>query len=275
MKLIYGAISDNIFYSNRMELKLKGLYANGIYSMDMDRDDFVNSIEVANIEDARTYFKKASNIKLVRGITLNDGIIPENPIQYKRIPIKVKDPTWDNFEEFEIVQIKGVFYPLQSISTSRSYALMDVQELINNKNYDGVSHIKNMTPEIRVAYTFMVVSIRLDEQKRIAEEQMKLALELKEQQRINDLEPMNFLRRVLEETGAVVSSIKKVNRGFEVLWSSEGETINTLFDRNYSVIEAGFCVSGYDTTQSAQSVANLLHRYVQDGDHIHRTRTVR
>lgn len=269
MNLIYGAINNNVFYSNRSEIKLRALFENGIYSMDMDEDDFKSTITIADINDARAYFKKASNIEILRGITLNDGIIPENPIGFKRIPIRVKDPSWDNFEEYDIVKIKNIYYPLQSVSTKKAYSLIDVQDLIKNKNYEGINSLKDITPDIRVAFTFAVVEIRLEEQRRMEEELAKL----REEQRKLDMIPANYLKRVLEETGAEVISVKKINRGFEVFWKSNGHTINTLFDKDFAVIEAGFCVSGYDKTQSAHSVANLLQQYVEDGDYIHKTRT--
>ena len=46
-------------------------------------------------------------------------------------------------------------------------------------------------------------------------------------------------------------------------------------DSNYRVVEAGFCVSNWDGTQSARSLVNVLDDYVDGGDYIHKTRTVK
>jgi hypothetical protein len=37
-------------------------------------------------------------------------------------------------------------------------------------------------------------------------------------------------------------------------------------------LEAGFCVSGYDKTQSAHSLVPLIKNYLDNGDYIHKTR---
>ena len=108
--LIYGVVHKNMFYSNRMELKLRKPIENGIYSMDMASDDFQETIAPANIDDAGNFFRKASKIKVVRGISFHDGIIPENPIEFDKIPLKVQDPTYDEFEEVEIAILRNKVY---------------------------------------------------------------------------------------------------------------------------------------------------------------------
>ena len=87
-------------------------------------------------------------------------------------------------------------------------------------------------------------------------------------------EPRNAIKRMMEVTGAEVHNIRKTNLGFEVTWSFEGNRINTLVSRQFEVVEAGFCMSGHDRTQSARSMVNVMKDYLRDGDYIHRTRTV-
>ena len=78
------------------------------------------------------------------------------------------------------------------------------------------------------------------------------------------------------EGGAIVDHVKKNNRGFEVQWSLDGYTINTQLDKEYRVSEAGFCVSNWDSTQSARSLVNVLHDYTTDGySFVNQTRTVK
>jgi hypothetical protein len=248
---IYGIILNGKFFSNRMEIKIHGDYGNGIYSMNMDEDDFVSTLSIADIEDARKFFKKASKIKLLKGVSFHDGIIPENPVKYKQIPIKVIDPIYDEFEEVEVVSIKDkFFYFIQILYGQKSYALMDLKEAFESEKKVDISKIKDLTPEMKIAYTFLMLEKKKEEKK----------------------EPVEFITNLMKETGAVVNHIKEGNRGFEVSWTFGSNTINTFLDKNYRVIEAGFCVSGYDNTQSAQSVVNLLKDYQDQGDYIYLTR---
>lgn len=258
---VYGVVVNNRWYSNRMEFNMSGV-PNGIYSMDMDEDDFRETIAPANIDDARKFFGKASKINLIRGISFHDGIIPENPVKYKKLPLRVEDPIYDEFEEIEVAQLKGKTYFLQVVYGQKSYALMDVKDAYEGKKkLDG---IKDVTPEMRVAYILNWID-REQEEIRIKEaEHAKLMKE-----------PINAITHMMKESGANVEFIKKNNRGFEVQWSTDGHTINTQLDKNYRVMEAGFCVSSWDKTQSARSLVNVLHDYNTEGSYVNKTRTVK
>jgi hypothetical protein len=260
---IYGVVVKNVLYSNRMELRVN--QDNGIYSMDMSQDDFKETLAPANIEDARKFFGKASKISVVRGISFHEGFIPENSISYPKIPIKVTDATYDEFEEVEVAFIRGkVCYFLQTVNTAKAYPLIDLKERLEAKDVwvgknlvqksSNISDIKGVTPEMRIVYTFHLLEKKRKEME----------------------EPINAIKIIMENSGAKVQWVKKVNRGFEVLWDSSGWTMNTLLDKNYRVIEAGFCVSGHDDTQSASSIVRLLEDYVEDGhSYVHHTRVVK
>jgi len=252
---IYGVVANGIWYSNRSEFKMSGI-ENGIYSMDTEADDFRETIAPANIDDARKFFSKASKIELIRGISFHDGIIPENPVGYKRLPLKVEDPTFDEFEEVEVALLKGkLCYFLQVVYGGKSYALMDVKDAFENKKLlDG---IKDVTPEMRVVYTFHWLERKREE----------LRKEL--------LEPQKIIKRLMEESGAAIEFVKKNNRGWEVQWSADGYTINTQLNNDYRVVEAGFCVSHWDGTQSARSLVNVLHDYVKDRSYVNPMRTIK
>jgi hypothetical protein len=266
---IYGIMIDGIFYSNRMKIRLE--HPNGIYGMDMSKDDFKASIDSCDIDDAIKFFRKASKIKVFRGISFHDGIIPENPIAFQSIPIKVKDATFDEFEEIEVaVPQDGPCYFLRIVSTEKAFPMLEVKDALDTKV--DINTIKSVTPEIRIVYTFHFLE---REMQRIEEENRKkleLQIKLKQQFEQEMKEPSNYIRKVMSDSGATVSSVKKVNRGFEVIWSAMGHTIHTLLSKSYNVIEAGFCTSGHDTTQSVSSVAKLLQDYVSEGSYIHRTR---
>ena len=252
--LIYGVIVDGCLYSNRMEFKVSRNKDNGIYSMNMDRDDFKRTLAPANVDDARKFFSKSSKIKLLRGIAFHDVSVPSNPVAFGKIPIKVTDATYDEMEEVEIVVIKDrIYYFVQTLCTTKAYALMDLKAALDEKKPRDISGFKEVTPDIRVVYVFHLL----------------------EKKRKETEEPINVIKSIMSLSGAVISDVQKTNRGFVVEWNFGGNHINTLLDSDYRVKEAGFCVSNYDRTQSAQSVVNLLKDYVEEGSYIHKTRDTR
>lgn len=247
---IYGVVVKRVFYSNRMELRVD--QDNGIYSMDMSQDDFQSTLSPANIDDARKFFSKASKINIIRGVSFHDGLIPENPVAYPQIPIKVIDATYDEFEEVEAAFVRGkVCYFLQTVNTVKAYPLSDLKENLESKKPVDVSTIKGVTPEMAIIYTFHL----LEKKRREVEE------------------PVNAIKRIMSESGATVSSVKKTNRGWHVVWTSKGHTITTILDSNFRVQNAGFCTSGGDRSQSASSVVKLLQDYVEEGSRINITYT--
>jgi hypothetical protein len=254
---IFGVVIDGVLYSNRIERKLSSKLDNGIYSLNMEADNFLETLTPANLEDARKYFRKSSKIDVVTGISFHDGFIPENPVAYKKIPIKVFDATYDEFEEVEIVFVKGKAYYIQNLHSNKDYVLLELKESFSLKKKINLDNIKGITPEIRIAYMFHLI-----EQKK------------KEQE-----EPVAMVRNLMMESGANVEFVRKNNLGFEVQWSVDEYVINTQLDKNFRVVEAGFCTSSYDKTQSARSVVNLLKDYatkrVSNRDFVNITRNPR
>lgn len=252
-KFTYGVVIDGVFYSNRAEIKIRRGTENGIYSMDMEQDDFKSSLAPADIAEATKYFRKSSKIRLIRGTSFHDGIVPENPVAYSKIPIKIPDANFGEFEHVLVVSVKGkIFYTLEIPDSPHAYVLMDLRERLESKGWKKIDDIKGITPDMRLVYMFHALEKKRKEME----------------------EPVNAITSIMISAGAKVISVKKSGRHYTVLWEAEGHVINTLLDSKYHVIECGFCVSGYDRTQSAHSVVNLLKDYVEDGDHVHITRTV-
>jgi hypothetical protein len=249
--LVYGVVVDNFLYSNRMELKLRKKVSNGIYSMDMNQDDFQESLSPANIEDARGFFSKASKVKLIRGVSFHDGIVPENPVSYEKIPIKVLDATYDDFEEVEVAVLRNkICYYIQTVSTAKAYPLMDLKEAVSAEKIADINSLKGITPEMRIIYAFHLLEKKRKEME----------------------EPVNAIKAIMGASGAEVTSVKKTNHGFEVIWKVGRHEIHSLLDKNFRVSHGGFCMSGHDKTQTAGSIVNVLKDYVKDGSYIHITR---
>ena len=204
---------------------------------------------MADIAEAIKFFQKNNKFQIVRGVSFHTGFIPDNPVAFPKIPIRVID---GQFEEFEYVEtVIGDFgcYYLQTLSTNEIYALIEIKECFQ-KNGD-IKQLKNLTPAMRVMYSFHLLEKKNKEEK----------------------EPVKIIEKSIIESGAKVISITKKRHGFEVVWELLSHTINTLLDNTLRVIEAGFCTSGGDKSQSARSVPNLLKTYVEDGSHIHKTRS--
>ena len=269
-KTTYGLVISGMFYSNRMEFKTS--MDNGIYALDMTQDDFRNSMIPADIDEAIRFFRRASKVKVIRGVSFHTGIIPENPVAYNRIPIPVLDGSFEEFEEVEVaIPLNGQPYFLRIVSTEKSFGLMELQGVLADGGGD-IDHIKGISPDMRIAYTFHVIEKEREEEERRQEELRVARAEAKVRREAELRVPRNAIRHALENAGATVESIRKHGQNFEAIWNMHGHTISTIVASDYRVLEAGFCMSGYDHTQSVTSVANVLDDYVDQGDYIHKTR---
>jgi hypothetical protein len=238
-----------------MELKLRVQTPNGIYSINMDEDDFQSTLQTTDLTDALSYFRKASKIKILRGTSFHDSFVPENPVTYKAIPIKVIDPHFDEFENIEVAFIKDkFFYFIRTLDNSLAYTLMDLKSKLEDEK-PNIKFIKCTTPDMRIAFSFHLMEREM------------------ERKRKEMTEPVNMIKSILSGLDVNVSEVKKTNFGFEVFWEFDSHKIITALDKEFRVTHAGFCMSGYDHTQSIRSVANVLKDYLDDGSHIYITRT--
>jgi len=254
-----------------MELDVGDAVPNGIYCVDMEQDDFMQSFAPANIEDAIRAFRKMVKINVIRGVSFHDGIVPENPVAYQHIPIRVLEPECEEYEEIEVAVFKDHCFFLRSVVTDKSFALMDARAAVEDG--ESMDHINGMTPEIRIVASLHLMEI---EEERLRQEmeqrEFERQAEADRQQRLL-AEPARAIRAALEFGGATVYSVKRSGNYFEALWECAGHRISTLVDRSLHVVQGGFCMSGYDDTQSARSIPRVLQRYVDQGDYIHLTRT--
>lgn len=260
--LIYGVVIGNRFLSSNMDVKVES--ENGLYSIDVSSKEYLKSIQPADIIEFSNFVKKNKKMEFVNGFSFKDGMIPFNIIKWKRfkIPIYVNNLISDEWEVIKVLYIhhKNVFFYIESLFSKLQNKLFEIKEIFDNKK--SIKNIKEVTPEMRILFTFHNFErIRIEkeiEKKKI--EEYKKTLE-------------GRLKLTIEEAGGrLISYSIKQGRGYEIIWSSNNETINTFLDNNFRVVEAGFCVSGYDRTQSMGSVVNLLKTYKDQGSHIHRTR---
>jgi hypothetical protein len=250
---MYGIVVGGMFYSGPICRRLRNTVANGVYSMDMSADDFETTLTPANLSDASKFFRKTHRMKVIKGVSFHDGIIPENPVSFKTIPVKVIDPTYDEMEEVEVVEyVLNSFYFLQAIESPKTYILMELKESLAGKTPKDSKEFKGITPEMRIAYAFHLIERKRKEQE----------------------EPSNAVKMMMEETGATVLKVTSTNRGFEVLWGFDRHQLLTIFDKQLRVVNAGYCVNHLDKVMSPRSVVNVLKDGIRDGESINRTTSV-
>ena len=258
MNLVYGIVLENTFHSGRMRRHCEPVH-NGIYSMDMEEEDFAKTRTPAPIQDAIKDVRKASRMAVIRGGSFGSGFVPENPVNWAAVPISVVDPTYDEFEEIEVVRFHVVppslnawvapagyisrpgqdvvaYYFLQAVETQNTYTLMDLKSEIETKKPRLPSEFKGVTPEMRVVYS----------------------LHMMEKKKREEKEPLVAVKLMMEEVGATVEKVVPTNRGFEVTWKFDKYRFLTIFDKQLKVVHAGYCVRNHDNLLSPTSLVNAL-----------------
>jgi len=254
-EIVYGVVRNGVFMSSRMSRRLVRRVPDGICQMDAGADDFEATLEPADIQKAAESFRRASRIRVVRGVSFRDGMVPENPVRFPKLPVPVVGAAYGDLEEVEAVSVRDEpFFFLQTLSTQKAYPLMSLRERFESGRPADISDIKEVTPEMRVAYAFLMLERQKAEAERLAAERAR---------------PVNAITDVMTRLGAEVRSVKESTLGYEVVWKFGRHTLSTVLDRNFRVVEAGYCVSGRDRTQSVRSVVNVLKDYVRDGDAVH------
>ena len=58
VSMVYGVVSKGVFLSSRMERRLRRAVPDGVWQMDMGADDFEETLEPADIDDATKSFRR-------------------------------------------------------------------------------------------------------------------------------------------------------------------------------------------------------------------------
>lgn len=263
MKLVYGIVHNREFISENMNVKVN--VDDGIYSIDVMSDNYLKSITPADLIEFDKYVKKSKKMNYVFGLSFENKFIPFDVMKWKQygVLIPVTNIVSDEWEIVKILHVshKKLFYFIESVTNNLTDILFQVHcNFDENKNLDN---LKNITPEMRLLFSF-----------HLFEKQRKEI----EAQKLKDAELLKTiggrLKSIVETAGGHFIDYKTKNRGYEINWSLLGERINTFIDKNFHVIEAGFCVSGKDKILTMRSAVNVLHDYINDGDHVHKTRTI-
>jgi len=131
----------------------------------------------------------------------------------------------------------------------------------------GLEGIKGITPELR--YYFIILSLQRDSYRKFKElKKMKLA-ESEREKRLADFHKTftGRLQKTVEDAGGkLVRFTREGNNRILVVWKTDNQTIKTVISaENMRVIDAGYCLEGYDKQHTMSSIVNLAKVFKDDG----------
>lgn len=261
--LVYGIVLNNTFYSGNMKILVSG--DNGIYYIDVADTNYLKTLTPANMEDFKNYIKKTQKMSLINGYLYEDGFIPENSIKYDNIPIQIKEFPSDEWAYIKVLYLvkHNVYYFIEHIFNSTAMKLMELNELISEDA--DISNMKGITPEMRILFAMHKIKIVQERLYKEKEQKVKYKNSIK-----------GFLEGIFKSVGGkLIKVIKQAAKRLEVIWELHGRTISTVVEEDYSVKEAGFCISGDDRKHTISSLPNLLDSYHKDGEGINITRRLK
>lgn len=215
----------------------------GLYSYDEETDKF-NSLEHWDI-------KKEFDKQIKFTVFNNEIIIPKSFQQANHYSLPVENKVETSEDKFSTISC--FLYNKHLFSFCDSFEGFDfkLQEAIEKND------VKFLSLEQRYFFHRHFQEIELEKKK-------------------NELEKLKTfdgrLKIAIETAEAKYISHFKNNGGIIVEWEYDRKIV-TLIDDKLKVIHAGFCVSGYDRTQSITSLILLYRSYVEeDEDLIYITR---
>ena len=264
--IIYGFVVNNVFYSENMKAKLKTPRATGIYQLDLNHPEYTEGIEFADVARFRKYIKKSKKIVSLTAFTFHKGFIPLDYVKWMKkgfiIPMPLLNP--ESCNEWQVIRVyyikrHNVFIFGEWLTNPLQITLFDIKDQFTGGF--GIEKFRGVTPEMRILYSLHSLEKikRFEELKRLRVEEFKKTL-------------TGRLKIAIESAGGKYIDHKVRNHGvIDVSWECMGEHIITMLDKDLNVESVGFCVSGYDNTQSLGSAVNLLQQYKDDDDHIYKT----
>ena len=267
-----GIVKDGVFYSISGTTKFKiGETANGIYMLDITHSNPATTLIPADLNIVREDIRKSKKTYLISGYAYKNQFVPNNYMKYKRklgnIPVKVDGMVADDLDFVNVIFISNrrvlffwdILYPMNLIAL-RDEILQRVENGIDLQNLKGV------TPEQRIIYALLrFEKIQQEEERRRQEEA----------ERMKNIDYR--IQKIISDAGGkyIRHNTMRGGESIEVIWEVNGERISTLIDKEMHVQNAGFCVSGYDKTLSLGAAVTVLEDYIDEGDYIYRTRSVK
>ncbi|GJQ44098.1 MAG: hypothetical protein JETCAE03_35960 [Ignavibacteriaceae bacterium] len=262
--LIYGIVNKGKFYSDNMEVPVK--IEDGIYSIDVSSDDYLDSISVADIFEFEKYIKNKPKMEFVTGYTFGaNQVVPMDYIKWEKngFPTITNDnlrlEEW-SLGKFLHIPTKKIFFFLEYVFNSLYERLQEVRN-----HYDKnkpLLDLKEITPEMKLVYAFnLLEKLRIEEElKKLKEAEFRKTV-------------LGRVETIISNSGGTFMSLKTYKNGYEIVWRMGRYNLNTYMNKNFGIIEAGFCLSGGDRKHTLNSIVKLLGDYIREDQHFAITRT--
>ena len=259
---------ESIYLGRRFQANTE----NGWYQVELgDQVKILNKVDEIDID------KIMENLPLIRGYTLADSIVPLHfdSVKFRygyseSVPVHfIASQLWD------IVKTRRwedgrLFYQGLDYSSDTSVVEKVRERLETEKPLKG---IKGLTPELR--YVYLVLRLQRDNYRALEElKKLKLSKEEKEKrlQEFQETLPGRILKTVEEAGGKLIRWNKQGTDKVVVVWKSGGQTVNSLIDLDFRVLEAGYCLSGEDKRHSLGSIVPLAQIFKEQGRSLYLTR---
>jgi len=259
---IYGIINKGIFYSDNAEIKAKNV-EDGIYSVDVEADDYP-TFEVADIFEFEKYAHDKPKMEFVNAYIYGaNEVVPENYMKWKSSLIVTNENIrLDNWQigKFLYIPTKKIFFFLEYVLNALYEKLQEVRNYYDlNK---PLLDLKEITPEMRLVYSFnQLEKIRIEQElKKLKEAEFRKTV-------------LGRIEKIISDSGGTFLSLKTYKNGYEIDWKMGAHKINTYMNKNFAIIEAGFCLSGGDRKHTLNSITKLLGDFISQGDHFSITRS--
>lgn len=262
---IHGIITNNTFYSNNVKIKLKNdTFDDGIYSIDMESDEYLKSIEVSTERDLDNFMKKfKKSMRYVYGLSFKGGIIPFKVMEWGKFPIPITNSLAMEWEVIKVLHIipNNILFYINNVFNDYQNKLFEIKDAFE-KNTD-IINMKHVVPEMRILYGFHKI------EKEMHELQLKQLKEAEYKKSFNGI-----VETIIFNSGGNLLKTNIIPRiGFELIWEYGGMKVSTIINDKLSIIEAGFCISGEDKLHTLTSVVDLFIKGKNLG-RIHHTRLV-
>lgn len=270
--LIYGIINKERFYSDNAEFNVKNV-EDGIYSLDVAADTYP-TFEVADMFEFERYIKNKPKMEFVIGYTFGaNQVIPIDYIRWQNTPnisrLEIRFPltiTNENIrlDEWQIgkflyIPTKKIFFFLEYVFNSLYEKLQDVRNYYNDNK--PLLDLKEITPEMRLVYGFnQLEKLRIEKElKKLKEAEYKKTV-------------LGRIETIIKDSGGTFMSLKTYKNGYEIIWRMGTLNINTYMNKDFGIIEAGFCLNGGDRKHTLNSITKLLGDFIEQGDRFSITR---
>lgn len=264
---VYGVVYDGYFISGKVYLPMRESLSDGFYSIDISSDDLIPV--PADLFDFRRFVTDSDRMFFRLGFSFREGFIPMNNI-YKFQSYGIPVPVIGNFGSWEMVQVLEIRnrkvslfiqWPENPIIPQIQDTLWKVKELFDENK--SLQNVPGITPELRLLFTLYSFD------------------KIRREQELAQLEREQFLKSLtgrlkssIEMSGGIYKDHKEISRGrIEVDWELDGKEFNTLLNPDFSVVEAGVCVSGDDDRHNMTSLVNRVGDFERDGSYYEVLRT--